>query len=110
MTRCTISHSTNQVKMQSVLNLTVPTNRRFAHALFTLALLLGLASPGLTGEVRCTTSQNTILNRLETLCDDGTRATSYWNTILERWETTVQPAPSTRQACTARVNPLTNAV
>jgi hypothetical protein len=69
--------------------------------LLILALLLMLASAVLAGEVRCTTTQNTILNRLETLCDDGTRATSYWNTILERWETTVQPAPSTRQACTA---------
>jgi hypothetical protein len=87
-----------------------PTTRRFAHTLFTLALLLMLASPILAGEVRCTTTQNTILNRLDTLCDNGTRATSYWNAILERWDTTVQPAPSTRQACTARVNPLTNTV
>jgi hypothetical protein len=76
----------------------------------TTALLLGLVSIALAGEVRCTTTQNTLLNRLETLCDDGTRATSYWNTILERWETTVQPAPSSRQACMARVNPLTKAV
>jgi hypothetical protein len=78
--------------------------------LLILTLLLGLASSVLAGEVRCTTTQNMILNRLETLCDDGTRATSYWNTILERWDTTVQPAPSTRQACTARVNSLTKAV
>ena len=75
-----------------------------------LALLLGLASPTLTSEVHCMTTENTILNRLETLCADGTRATSYWNATLERWETTVQPGPSTRQACTARVNPLTKAV
>jgi hypothetical protein len=67
--------------------------------LLILASLLGLARPGLAGEIRCTTTQNTLLNRLETLCDDGTRATSYWNATLERWETTVQPGPSTRQSC-----------
>jgi hypothetical protein len=86
------------------------TTHRFAHAMFALVLLLGLANLGLAGEVRCTTTQNTILNRLETLCDNGTRATSYWNAALERWDTTVQPAPSTRQACTALVNPLTRVV
>jgi uncharacterized membrane-anchored protein len=78
--------------------------------LIAFALLLGLASPSLAATVRCRTYENTLLNRLETLCDNGTRATSYWNTILERWDTTVQPAPSTRQACTARVNSLTKAV
>jgi hypothetical protein len=73
-------------------------------------LLLGLASSVLAGEVRCTTTENTILNRLETLCDDGTRATSSWNAILERWETTVQPGPRTWQSCQARVNPLTRQI
>jgi hypothetical protein len=88
----------------------VPTTRRFANALFMLALLLWLANPGLTGELHCTTTQNTILNRLETLCDDGTRATSYWNAVLERWETTVQPGPRPRQSCQARADPLTRQI
>ena len=78
--------------------------------LLILALRLGLASPGLAATVRCSTYENTILNRLETICDDGSRATSYWNATLERWDTTVQPAPGARQACTARVNSLTKAV
>jgi hypothetical protein len=82
----------------------------YTRGLFILVLLLGLVSSALAGEVRCTTTQNTILNRLETLCDDGTRATSYWNTILERWERTVQPAPGARQTCTARMNAVTKTV
>jgi hypothetical protein len=92
------------------MNRRLPTNRRFGRSLLILTLLLGLVSSSRAATVRCSMYENTLLNRLETLCDDGTRATSYWNNILERWETTVQPAPSTRQACTARVNPLTKAV
>jgi hypothetical protein len=78
--------------------------------LIAFALLLGLVSSSLAATVRCRTYENTMLNRLETVCDDGTRATSYWNTILERWETAVQPGPSTRQSCQARVNPLTRQI
>jgi hypothetical protein len=64
-----------------------------------LALLLGLASPALTIEVHCTTTQNTILNRLETLCNDGTRATPYWNEALQRWDTIISENP--RKTCAA---------
>jgi hypothetical protein len=58
--------------------------------------------------VHCTIRENTVLNRLETLCDNGTRAISRWNAVLERWETTVTESP--RQACTAQVNPFTKQV
>jgi hypothetical protein len=74
-----------------------------------LALLLALASAALAGQVCCTTTEDTLLNRLVTVCSDGTRALSYWNELLQRWDTTVEPAPSARQGCTARVNPLTKA-
>jgi hypothetical protein len=70
-----------------------------------LAGLLGLASPGLGVAVSCTTYQEKTLGRLQTLCDDGTRATSYWNRTLERWETTIQPAPGTRRSCTTQRHP-----
>jgi hypothetical protein len=40
--------------------------------------------------------------RLETPCDDGTRAVSTYNTTLERWDTTITASP--RQACTGQMN------
>jgi hypothetical protein len=58
--------------------------------------LLALASPGLGAALNCTTYQEKSLGRLQTLCSDGTRGTSYWDRTLERWETTVQPAPGAR--------------
>jgi hypothetical protein len=64
--------------------------------------LLGLASPGLGAALTCTTYQEKTLGRLQTLCSDGTRATSYWNGTLERWETMVQPAPGARRSCTTQ--------
>jgi hypothetical protein len=66
---------------------------------------LTLASPGLTDELRCTTTENKILQRLETLCFDGTRAISYGNRTLERWETTVQPVPGIWPSSTTRMHP-----
>jgi hypothetical protein len=75
-----------------------------------LVSLLGLTSPGLGVAVNCTTHQEKTLGRLQTLCSDGTRATSYWNGTLERWETTVQPAPGTRRSCTTRMHPQTKDV
>jgi hypothetical protein len=39
-------------------------------------LLLALATPVLAGPVRCTTYEEKTLGRLQTLCDDGTRAVS----------------------------------
>jgi hypothetical protein len=81
-------------------------------ALFILGslLLLTLASPALAGPVRCTTYEEKTLGRLQTLCDDGTRATSYWNGTMERWETTVQPAPGARRSCSAQRHPQTRDV
>jgi hypothetical protein len=39
-----------------------------------LSLLLALASSALAGPVRCTTYEEKSLGRLQTVCDDGTRA------------------------------------
>jgi hypothetical protein len=73
----------------------------FALALGVLALLLValllLVRPAWAGAVRCTTYEVKSLGRLETLCDDGTRATSSWNRTLERWDTTRTTPPSTAQ-------------
>jgi hypothetical protein len=58
---------------------------------------------GAGGSVRCTTYEAKSLGRLQTLCSDGTRATSYWNGTLERWETTIIESP--RTSCTTRMHP-----
>jgi hypothetical protein len=53
---------------------------RLSRTTIALALLLALASPALAGpSVRCTTSEEKTLHRLQTLCDDGTRAVSTWS-------------------------------
>jgi hypothetical protein len=70
-----------------------------------LVLLLSLNSPAWADQIRCTTYEGKTLRRLQTHCSDGTRATSYWNGTLERWETTVQPAPGARRACTTQMHP-----
>jgi hypothetical protein len=67
--------------------------------------LFALASHGLGAALTCTTYQEKTLGRLQTRCSDGTRATSYWNGTLERWETTVRPAPGARRSCTTRMHP-----
>jgi hypothetical protein len=64
-------------------------------------LLLALVSPAWAGP-RCTTYEEKTLGRLQTVCDDGTRAVSTWNRTLERWETTVTPPPG--QTCTGRLH------
>jgi hypothetical protein len=69
------------------------------------ALLLLLVIPAGAGSVRCTTSEVMSLGRLQTLCDDGTRATHTYNKTLSRWESTIMPPPG--QTCTGRVNPKT---
>jgi hypothetical protein len=71
------------------------------------ALLL-LASPALAGPVRCTTYEEKTLGRLQTLCDDGTRAVSTWSPTLQRWDTTVTPPP--RQTYTRQLNQRTQQV
>ena len=74
-------------------------HRSWALVLVTLVL----ANPALAGgQIRCRTYEEKTLGRLQTLCSDGTRATSYWNQTLEHWETTVQPAPGARRSCTAQ--------
>jgi hypothetical protein len=48
------------------------------------------------------------LNRLQTLCDDGTRAVSTWNKTLERWDTTVTERP--KKTCVGQMNSKTRQV
>jgi hypothetical protein len=72
---------------------------------WTLLLLLALATPAWAGDVRCTTYEERTLDRLQTICSDGSRATSYWNKTLSRWESTVSPPPG--QTCAGRLNPKT---
>jgi hypothetical protein len=78
---------------------------RVRASLILISLLLALASPALAGPVRCTTYEEKTLGRLQTLCDDGTRAISTYNRTLSRWESTVTPPPG--QRCTGRLNPKT---
>ena len=51
----------------------------------------GEPRPGRPG--RCQTHHEPTLNRLQTLCSDGTRAVSTYNRTLERWDTTVTLPP-----------------
>jgi hypothetical protein len=76
-------------------------------SLYPLTLLL-LASPALTGPVRCLTYEEKTLNRLQTVCDDGTRAVNTYNRVLDRWETIITASP--RLVCTRRLNPRTQQV
>jgi hypothetical protein len=48
------------------------------------------------------------LNRLQTLCDDGTRAVSTWSPTLQQWQTTISPPPG--KTCTGRMNSRTHQV
>jgi hypothetical protein len=68
----------------------------FALALLILALLLVavllLVRPAWSA-TRCTPYAEPTLGRLQTLCNDGTRAVSTYNKTLERWESTVTPPP-----------------
>jgi hypothetical protein len=76
---------------------------RSTRTLLILGVLLTLASPALAGAVRCTTYEEKTLGRLQTLCDDGTRAVSTWSPTLQQWTTTVTPPPGQRY--TGRLNP-----
>jgi hypothetical protein len=69
-------------------------------------LLLALASPAWAGPVRCTTVEEKTLGRLQTVCDDGTRAVHYFNKTLSRWESVITSPPG--QTCTRRLNPRTH--
>jgi hypothetical protein len=72
-----------------------------------LALLLLLASP-IMAATHCTTYEERTMNRLQTLCDDGTRAVSTYNRTLDRWDTTITASP--RKACTGQMHPHTRQV
>ena len=84
----------------------------FAIALVVLALLLVaflfLVRPTWAGTPRCTTYEEPTLGRLQTVCDDGTRAVSTWNRTLSRWESPVTPLPG--KTCTGQMNPHTRQV
>ena len=67
--------------------------------------LLGLANPSVGAALTYTTYQGKMLGRLQTLGSDSTRATSYGNGTLERWETMVRPAPGARRSCTTPMYP-----
>jgi hypothetical protein len=73
-------------------------------ALILLSLLLW-AGVSWAVTTRCTTYEEKTLNRLRTVCDDGTRAVSTYNKTLSRWESTVTPPPG--QTCTGRLHPKT---
>jgi hypothetical protein len=86
--------------------------RRGRLARWSLFALLGMtvANPTVAGTLQCTTYEEKTLQRWHTICDDGTRAVSRYNTVLDRWETTITTKPRGRRTCTARPNPYTNTV
>jgi hypothetical protein len=73
-----------------------------------LVLLLALTSPAFAAPMRCTTHHEKTLNRWQTLCDNGIRATSTWSPTLRQWQTTVTPPPG--KTCAGQVNPRTRQV
>jgi hypothetical protein len=61
-----------------------------------LVLVLLLVSVTSAGMVQtCTTYEEKSLQRLQTICSDGTRGVSLWNPTLQRWDTTVMPPAGT---------------
>ena len=71
-----------------------------------LTLLLVLTTPAWAGSpTRCLTYEEKSLGRLQTLCDDGTRALSIWSPSLQQWTTTVTPPG---QTCAGRLHPKTH--
>ena len=77
-------------------------------ALVVLALLLVafllLVRPAWAA-TRCTTYEVKSLGRLQTICDDGTRAIHRYNQTLSQWESTVTSPPG--KTCTGQMNPKT---
>jgi hypothetical protein len=71
-----------------------------------LLLLLALVRPAWAATpTRCLTYEEKSLGRLQTICDDGTRAVSTYSKTLDQWTTTVTPPPG--QTCTGQLNPKT---
>ncbi len=51
--------------------------------------LLGLAvafGPPLSSSTRCMATEHTVLQQLETRCEDGTRAITRFNRVLRSWD------------------------
>jgi len=62
--------------------------------LLLLALLLALTTPALAAPpTRCLTYPEPSMGRWQTICDDGSRATTYWSPSLQQWTTTITPPP-----------------
>jgi hypothetical protein len=57
---------------------------------------------------RCLTYEVKSLGRLQTLCDDGTRAVSTYNKTLDRWDTTITAPPG--KLCAGQLHPRTRQV
>jgi hypothetical protein len=66
------------------------------------ALLVLLVSAPWTGVpgIRCHTYEEQSLSRWQTICSDGTRGVSTYNTTLERWDTVIIPAGTRRRGGT----------
>jgi hypothetical protein len=62
----------------------------------------------MAGPVRCTTYEEKTLGRLQTLCDDGTRAVSTWSPTWQWWTTTITASP--QPSCTGKLNSHTQQV
>jgi hypothetical protein len=76
-----------------------------AWVVVTVVELTVLVCVAAAAPVRCQTYPEPMMNRLQTLCDDGTRAVSTWRPSLQCWETTITPPPG--QRCTGQLNPQT---
>jgi hypothetical protein len=72
-------------------------------ALLIVAFVL-LVRPAMARTPSCFTYEQPALRRLQTLCNDGMRAVSTWDTTLRRWESTITTPPP-GQTCRGRVNP-----
>jgi hypothetical protein len=73
-------------------------------ALLIIAVVL-LARPALARTPSCFTYEQPALRRLQTLCNDGTRAVSTYNNTLRHWEspiTTRSPGQTCRGLVSAR--------
>jgi hypothetical protein len=81
----------------------------FAMVLVLVALLIApsvfLVRPALAETTRCMTYEEKTLGRLQILCTDGMRGTSYWNKTLERWESIITSPPG--KTCMGPMHPKT---